>query len=66
MCLYMSFIAFSVIPLMVNVLPLLVCPYAKIVAAKPRIDVMQRLMLINSTKVARKQKLQTDATKQNC
>jgi hypothetical protein len=30
----MSLTAFSVIPLMVYVLPLLVCPYAKIVAAK--------------------------------
>lgn len=33
MCSNMSLTAFSVIPLMVNVLPLLVCPYAKIVAA---------------------------------
>lgn len=30
----MSLIAFSAIPLMVYVLPLLVCPYAKIVAAE--------------------------------
>jgi len=29
----MSLIALSVTPLIVNVLPLLVCPYAKIVAA---------------------------------
>jgi hypothetical protein len=47
----MSLTAFSVIPLMVNVLPLLVCPYAKIVAARncEVLRIMKRASIIRET-----------------